>query len=190
MSIELSNEDVGALVAQARAVAADLVHRMRLPWHELDDLCQDLLVDAIGRLASFDPDRGTLGGFAATVFAHRASRLAAKAYRERAFLAPITLDGPVPGTDGGTLAGTIAESGGLAALLGGHEDVGLRLQRRLAIERGVQLLGEPERALCAALTEKTPTEIGEEGPASRATVYRQVADIRLSLMAAGVSSVA
>ena len=46
---------------------------------DLDDLRQDLLLDVIARLRSFDPDRGSLGAFAGTVMGAASIALASGA---------------------------------------------------------------------------------------------------------------
>ena len=71
MPFSPSPEQLHTLLHEADAAARSLVRRMRLPRHDLEDIRQDLITDAFARLAAFDPARGSIGAFVATVMAHR-----------------------------------------------------------------------------------------------------------------------
>jgi len=177
---------VALLQREAAIAAARLVRRFRLPAHARDDLRQDILIDLLERLRSFDPARGALGAFVAKVVEHRASRLARRIARDLYFV-PVSIDDsrrssgdPVRWVD------TLAESDGYAALVGQPVDSFGELHRRIDLERGIACLRPRDVALLSDLGERTPTQIAEHGSA-RATVYRQLHEIRMRLTAVGVS---
>ena len=188
MSIPICCTDLEHPCCEARIASASLVAQLRLPRHERDDLRQDLLADLIARQSSFDPSRGTWGAFVGTVVAHRATRLAKRIQRERKVFAPVSLDDPRPGTEGGTVAEALAERDGYAAWLGHPTDAVAAVERRLDLDRALGNLGRSDRALCAALAWNTPEELSRAGHGARSTLYRRLAEIRLRLMAAGLRS--
>jgi RNA polymerase sigma-70 factor (ECF subfamily) len=190
MPFPVSDSDLLLLLREADVAAGRLVRRLRLPVHEREDLRQDLLVDLIARLKSFDPTRGSLGAFAGTVIARHAARLAARIRRDRSLFAPMSLDDPLSGTDGDTLGDTIPGSGGYAAMMGQSTDGFAAVERRLDLDRALGTLRGSDIAFCARLIHRTPTQLSRDGLGSRATVYRQVQEIRLQLMAGGLSDAA
>jgi hypothetical protein len=187
MYIPISDTDLDHLRREAGIAAARLVRQFRLPHHERDDLRQDLLVDLIARLKSFESARGTLRAFAGTVVAHQARRLADRIRRERMVFALVSLDDPLPDSDGATVGDMIAEADGYAALLGQPTDRFAEVERRLDLDRVLSTLPRSAVALCAALALRTPTEISRNGIGARATIYREVREIRLRLLTAGFS---
>ncbi len=174
------------LVADADRAAARLVRRFRLPNHQRDNLRQDLLLDLIARMRSFDPSRGSLQAFARTVFSHRTVRLAGQIRRERLLFAPVSLDEPSSGGEGGTLADSVAEADGYPALLGQPTDRFAEGDCRLDLGRALATLRPSDLDLCADLVDRTPTEISRTGRNARASLYRQIGEIRLRLITAGV----
>ncbi|MDB5407742.1 MAG: hypothetical protein JWL84_2654 [Rhodospirillales bacterium] len=186
----LSNADLNHLRREADLAAARLVRRFRLPHHERDDLRQDLLLDLILRLKSFDPTRGSLGAFAGRIVAHRAARLAARIRRDRGMFAPVSLDDPTPDTEGTTVGDATAECSGYLAMMGQPTEGFASADRRLDLDRALGTLRRSDLALCGRLTHRTPTELSEEGLGSRANLYRWVHEIRLRLMTAGLSTAA
>lgn len=153
----LRPNEVALLQREADRAAARLVRAFRLPAHERDDLRQDLLVDLISRIKDYDPARGCLGAFTATVVAHRTARLARRICRDRAVFAPVSLDDPAGGAEAITLGETIAEDGGYAALMGQPANDVAALERRLDLGRGLEQLRQPEQALCAELIHHAPS---------------------------------
>lgn len=186
----ISKSDLQLLHRRASIAAARLVRQLRLPQHERDDLRQDLLVDLFGRLKSFDPTRGSLGGFAGTVVAHQAVRLKARIHRHRRMYMPVSLDDPLPDTDGISVGDTIAENDGYLAMMGQPTDSFVSAERRLDLDQALGTLPRSDLALCARLINHTPTELSRGGMGSRATLYRQVREIRLRLLAGGLSGAA
>jgi DNA-directed RNA polymerase specialized sigma24 family protein len=185
-----SVSDLQILVHEADVAAARLVRRLRLAAHEREDLRQDLLADLISRINGFDPTRGSLGAFAGKVIAHRAARLAARIRRDREVFSSVSLDDPLSGTNGDTLGDMIAESDGYAAAMGQPTDGFAAVERRLDLDRALGALRRSDLALCAQLIQRTPTELSQDGVGSRATLYRQVHEIRLRLMIGGLADAA
>jgi RNA polymerase sigma factor (sigma-70 family) len=192
MSHRIAPSDLQLLQREAEVAARRLVRRFRLPSADLADLCQDLLLDLITRLKRFDPGRGTLGAFAGTVTAHRATRIANKLQAQRRLFGcrPISLDETLPGTDGETLGETIPEAAGYAALCGQPTDAFVGVERRIDVERGLGILDARERELCAALSRVTVEQLAAAGQGARSSLYRRVKDVRLALTAAGLRAAA
>jgi hypothetical protein len=63
------------------------------------------------------------------------------------------------------------------------------VERRIDLERALAQLRGSDLALCGALTEHTPAQVAADGMAGRASVYRHIHEIRMRLMAAGISAV-
>jgi RNA polymerase sigma-70 factor (ECF subfamily) len=186
----ISRSDLQILLHEADVAARRLSRRLWLSCDDLADLRQDLLVDLIVRLKSFDPTRGSLGAFAGTVVAHRAARLAARIRRDRSMYAPVSLDDPLPDTDGTTVGDTIAEGSGYLAMMGQPTDDFASADRRLDLDRALGTLRRSDLALCAHLVHRTPTELSQDGLGSRASLYRQIHEILLRLMTGGLSAAA
>ena len=163
--------DVAVLWREAETAAAQLVRSLRLPNHHQDDLRQDLLVDLLRRLNKFDPKRGTLGAFAGKIAKHRASGLAARIRRERRHFVQLE-DMPAEGR-------VIFE----CATSDPFPDV----ERAIDRKRAEGLLTASERALWAALNERSPLQIsrGAKAP-SRASLNRSLRSLRLTLIMAGL----
>lgn len=171
---------------EARLSASRLVRQLRLPWHEHDDVQHDLMADVFARLKHFDPTRGSAGGFVMTVMEHRASLLAWRIRREQKFRAPLSLDDPTP-RGRYAVGDLVPESYGYLAFMGQPTDRYGEVERRLDVSRCVGTLDLPDRIFCMELLERSPGEQSEDGRGSRATLYRQLADIRLQLTARGLS---
>lgn len=190
MSLQLSRSDLQLLLSEAHRAARRLVNRIRLPWYQLEDIRQDLLVDLLERLPAFDARRGTLGAFAGKILTHKVARLANMIRRERiAFGAtPISLDEPASSACGKSRGHFIPEDRGLAAHLGQPGDVFARIERRLDIERALGALNGGDLRLCAELYEATADRLAARGRAPRSSLYRRVKRIRLELLAAGLAA--
>lgn len=190
MPVILSPADLAALQRDANRVAQRIVRTCRIPRHEQEDLRQDLLADLLSRLKGFDPDRGSLGAFAAFCFEHHAIRLAERILRGRAAMAPVSLDDPQPGSDGLTIGDTIPEAEGYGAWLGQPTDAFAEVERRIDLDRALGTLSADQIPLCAQLIERTPHEIAKSSRVSRATLYRQLGELRLRLLVAGIPAAA
>jgi RNA polymerase sigma-70 factor (ECF subfamily) len=182
--------DLTPVYRLATEEARTVCRRLRLTPHEYDDVRQDLLVDFLTRFAAFDPRKAELGAFARLCFRHEAARIARRVLRERAARHLLSLDDVVPGTDGLTLADTIAEGDGYAAWCGQPIDAVTSLERRLDVARAAEAIDPKDHALCTALSEHTPHELGEQRTMPRMRIYRRIREMRLRLLAAGISSAA
>ncbi len=182
--------DLTQVYTLAKREARRLTRSLRLPVHEADDLRQDLLVDFLGRLPAFDPAKAELAAFAMLCFRHAAGRIARRVYQERAERHAVSLDDIIPGTEGLTLGATISESEGYAAWCGQPTDAVAELERRLDLDRAAAAIDAADHPLCAALSQHTPHEFGEQRTMPRMRIYRRIREIRLRLLAAGIPSAA
>lgn len=182
--------DLTAVYGMAMREARRLTRNLRLPAYEAEDLRQDLLVDFLGRLPAFDPAKAELAAFAMLCFRHAGVRIAQRVYHERAERHTASLDDIIPGTEGLTLGSTISEADGYAAWCGQPTDTVAELERRLDLDRAAGAIGAADHPLCAALSQHTPHEFGEQRTMPRMRIYRRIREIRLRLLAAGIPSAA
>ncbi len=188
MSHAISQSDLQILQFESDVAARRLIRKLRLPYDDLADLRQELLVDLIARLPAFDPERGSLGAFAGIVMANKATRIAHKVKRDRRLYGavPASLDETLPDSEGLTRADLIAEENGLAAYFGQRVDAFAEVEHRLDVERGLGTLDPNDGALCAALSRTTIDRLTGGGRGARSSLYRRVKDIRLALLAVGL----
>lgn len=186
----ISPNDLQKLFHKADVTAHRLRRRLQLPWGDLDDLRQDLLTDILGRLRAYDQQRGSLGAFAATVMANRASVIACRVSRRQRLFGrvPVSLDDPIPGHGEETLGELLSEEMSLAATQGHWVDPVLQVERRIDIERALARLDEKGRRLLAELLMGSAHWLARAGRGSRSALYRQKHDLRLVLMAAGIAA--
>lgn len=184
--------DVRLLIREADAAAGRLTRKLRGAQDQLDDLRQELLADLLGRLPAFDPHRGGLGAFAGRITANQATRIGSAARRQRPVFGgvPVSLDDPHPEVAGCTLGDVVAEEDGYGALFGPPTDPFMEADRRLDVERGLAVLSERDRKLCASLSQSTIDGLVDQGEGTRSTLYRRVGQIRLDLTAAGLRGAA
>lgn len=180
---------VRVLLREADIAARQLVRQFQLPLHERDDLRQDLLVDLLTRIRSFDPLRGTFGAFVGTIIAHRAARLK-KRIRRRLERQCVSIDETIPGGSALTWAEALSDDGGSFAVVGHLSDRFSQIHHRLDIERALGSLRPADLRVCAELLDQTPTEVCRLAQRSRATFYRDLKEIRLKMMMTGVSIMA
>jgi RNA polymerase sigma-70 factor (ECF subfamily) len=186
-NISMLRAALPTLVGEAEAGARRLVRRLSLQDHYREDIRQDLLVDLLLRLRAYDPGRGTVAAFAGTIVRHRSARLARRVRRERTVFSSVSLDTPVAGTDGSTVGENVAEASGYAAFMGQPADQFDAIERRLDLELAVSALRPADIPLCSDLLERTPIEICRDRHVSRASLYRQLGEIRLRLTMLGMS---
>ena len=188
MDLKVSPSDLRFLLREADFAARRLLRQLRLPRADLDDVRQDLLVDLIARLPGFDSARGSLGAFAGAVMSHKATRIATKIKRERRIFGavPISLNETIPDTDGLTRGDLLSEEESLSHHLGQPVGVFAATEHRIDVERGLSLLDQDDRALCAALSHTTVDRLAESGRGARSSLYRRVKDIRFALTAFGI----
>jgi DNA-directed RNA polymerase specialized sigma24 family protein len=183
----LSDADLNQVRRKVDLVAGRLARRYGLAWDQREDLSQDLLVDLIARLKSFDPARGTFAAFAEIVIAHQASTLMKRVWRERILFAA-SLDGLVGDDEASTLGESIPESDGYLAFYGRRTEWSAEIELRLDLERALSFFAVSDLSLCAQLVDQSPHELREKGMGARATVYRRIEKARLQLLALGISA--
>ncbi len=184
----ISPMDVCVLLREATMAAGGLVRRLGLPGHEQEDLRQELLVDLISRLKWFDPARGTLSAFASVIIRHRAGRLGKRINRERAIFVPMSLrDSAARDPNVASAFDPVVEADGYISGLAHSHDRFATIDRRLDLGRALGNLRPRDLSLCVKLAEQTPAEISRSGKFSRATLYRRLRNIRLQLVAEGIS---
>lgn len=190
MQSPISRAELQTLLHEADIAARRLIRKLHLSKDHLADFRQELLVDLIARLPSFDPKRGSLGAFAGIVMANRAARVAHKVKRERRLYGavPTSLDETLPDSDGPTRGDLFSEGEGLSAYFGQPVDAFAEVERRLDVERGLGALDPDEARLSAALSQSNIDELVDRGHAARSSLYRRVKNIRLALLAAGLKA--
>ena len=190
MQRPITPENLQILLREADAAARRLQRRFRLNREDLEDARQDLLADAIARLPGYEAGRGTLGAFAGTVMANRATRLAQHIIRHRRMFGavPVSLDEWMPDCGGATRGDLISEEQALAAVQGYWANPITDLERRIDIERGLGLLDAAARRLAAGLAGNTAHQLAKDGKGSRSELYRQARHLRLTLMAVGIQA--
>jgi len=177
MPVQLSLADLDVIHPIAQCQARRLCRTLGRPSHEQEDIEQDMLLDLLTRLPSYDPARGTLAAFATVCFQHRASRLATRLRRERRERHEASLDDAVPGQEEQlTLADIIPESEGYGAWCGQQTDSVAALERRLDLDRAGAVLDQRDHCICASLTQCTPHELGQQGPLPRSVLYRRITE--------------
>ena len=190
MRSTISPAVVKVLLHEADMAARRLVRKLGLPHADLDDVRQDLLTDALARLHAFDAERGSLGAFAGLVMANRATRIAQRVRHHRRMygVEPVSLDAPVANASGVKFGDQIPEEQSLAAVLGHWVNPIAEVDRRLDLEHGLARLDGKGRRLVADLLRGSAHWLARAGRGSRSTLYRQTRELRLTLMAAGVSA--
>lgn len=185
MHSPISDPDLVTLLDEADAAATRLWRRVRLPRADLDDLRQDLLLDLIRRLPSFDTRRGTMGAFAGIVLRNQASRIATRIRRERQASGGQLLSLDAPSADGRSFADKLAEHDGLAAWYGGCACSAEVTDRRIDLAGVLGALDARDLTLCAAMAHCPIRGLVDRGLGSRATLYRRLRNLRCVLAAHG-----
>jgi RNA polymerase sigma-70 factor (ECF subfamily) len=190
MRRSISPDDVSTLQQVADRVARRMRRRLGLPGQDLDDLRQELLLDLIARLPAFDRERGPLEAFAYMVAVNRASRIGRTVWRERRLYddSSLSLDVPLAGADNATVGDLVSEDQGLGALFGQTFDVEGEVITSATLDAGLSELADDDQRLCAALVESTINQLAARGHGARASLYRRLKDIRLTLHAYGVEA--
>jgi RNA polymerase sigma-70 factor (ECF subfamily) len=191
MRRSISPDDLIVLQHVADRVARRTRHRLGLPEQDLDDLRQDLLLDLISRYPTFDRERSPLEAFAHMVATHRASRIGRAVWRERQIYgcSPLSLDASLAGDDNAVVGDLFSENQGLAALFGQTFDVEGEVATSTSLDIGLSGLAAEDQRLCAALVTSTIDQLAASGHGARASLYRRLKDIRMTLLAHGVEAV-
>lgn len=190
MRRSISPHDLSVLQRVADRVARRMRHRLGLPDQDLDDLRQELLLDLIARFPVFDAARGPLEAFASMVAKHRASRIGRAVWRERQLYghSPLSLDTPLAGDDNAVVGDLFSQDQGLGALFGQTFDVEDEVVTSISLDVGLSELPAHDQHLCAALVTSTIDQLTAAGHGARASLYRRLKDIRLTLLAYGVEA--
>src|SRR5690348_5643487 len=83
MRHSMSQSDLRIIQHESDVAARRLIRQLRLPYDDLADFRQELVLDVIARLPAFDPKRGSLGAFVGILMRNKARRLADAVRRER-----------------------------------------------------------------------------------------------------------
>lgn len=190
MRRSISPDDVSILQHVADRVARRMRRRLGLPGQDLDDLRQELLLDLIARFLAFDPERGPLEAFAHMVATHRAARIGRAVWRERQTYgcSALSLDAPLAGDDNAVVGDLVSEDQGLGTLFGQTFDVERAVITSASLDAGLPELADDDQQFCAALVESTIDQLAARGHGARASLYRRLKDIRLTLHAYGVEA--
>ncbi|SHF31363.1 RNA polymerase sigma-70 factor, ECF subfamily [Ruegeria intermedia] len=183
----ISPSDLAALTLEADRAARRLHRKLALSAPDLDDLRQDLLVDLICRLPSFDARRGSIGAFANIVLRNQCSRIAIRHHRQRRAQggSPLSLDVRLTGSRE-PIGETLSEDDGLAAWHGQDRDAQADSLTRESLRTALARLPEDDRRFCRALAHRSVTSLAADGFGSRSALYRRLADLRLVLTAHGL----
>jgi len=179
----VNSADLAIIQREADAAAKRLARRLDLSADARCDICQELLVDLLARLRSFDPARGTLGAFAGRIVANQSCCIAKRILRERR-MTPCSLDQD----DSGLRPDCIPEDHGLCALFGQPADARREVEARLDVARCGSRLTAAEAALCGWLAEHPVAELVRQGLGSRSSIYRRITELRALFAACGLAS--
>lgn len=170
MGMSLTSAEFLIVLDEAERGARRLVRTLGLPAHEWEDFRQDLLLDLLLRIKSFDPSRGRLGAFCGRIVSNRCARIAWRRKRDRRsllFLATDDLE--------------------LAALSSQPPNVA-DADRTIDIRRALERLSPAQRSVCVSLNEHSSGKSAAMADVSRATLYRHIHWIRLDLLMQGLST--
>jgi hypothetical protein len=145
-----------------------------------------LMVELLIRLKNYDPSRGSPEAFAGVIIKHGVTRLAVRLKNERALFAPVSLDDLMNGYDDKRIGDRFAEEDGYLASLWPSDNPIVALERRLSLDRSLSTLSPEDTDLCAKLLAGSIGQMSESHELSRATLYRRLKRLRLSLLAAGL----
>lgn len=179
----MNSADLDIIQREADAAARRLARRLDLSADARCDICQELLVDLLARLRSFDPARGTLGAFAGRIAANQSCCIAKRILRERR-MTPCSLDQD----ESGLRPDCIPEDHGLCAMFGQPTDARREVEARLDVARCASRLTAAEAALCGWLAEHPVAELVRQGLGSRSSIYRRIAELRAIFAACGLAS--
>jgi len=187
MPPRLSTADVFTLIDEANRAARRLHRKLHLPPADLEDLCQDLLLDLICRLPGFDARRGSIGAFSNIVLRNQSARIAMRVQRQRCAQdgRMFSLDAPMAGSRE-PLKNLLLEEDGLASWYGQRPFDCDMQHARLAAECALARLRNDDRQLCRVLSQLTVSELVAQGAVKRSTLYRRIAALRPVLTVYGL----
>jgi DNA-directed RNA polymerase specialized sigma24 family protein len=162
--ISLSKPAIDTLIDEAARAAARAARRWRLTKHDREDLHQEILLDLLQRLKWFDESRGSLGAFAGRVARNQANRIAQRVARTN-------------------LVQVCTAPEDLWAIRDGSSCEAFAAAERAIDEHQIALiLRRAELDLGFGRT----SDVDPRPRCSRATRYRRLRDIHLTLLMAGL----
>ena len=182
--MHLHENDASRLFSAAKYAARHLCRKQTEPWLDAEDVGQDLAVDLLARLKSYDPTRGSLMTYASLCFRHRASRLRKRA-RQHMQRRTISLSAPLSNTSTITVADTLADTGDYKQKTGASNGLLARADDLFDLDRALSSLSKDALLLCALLVANERDPVGASG-LPRTTFYRRLAELRCHLLAAGI----
>jgi DNA-directed RNA polymerase specialized sigma24 family protein len=155
----------------------------------LDDIRQELLLQAWRRRPGFDAVRGSEQGFITRVIGNAAADLIAReAAPRRGGLSPsVPLDEPVADDEGEetcTLADTLGPDAALWPGAEARPDVD---ELRIDVRRAIARLPREDQRLCAGLTRRSVTDLARAQDCSRAAIYDRIDEIRRAFERLGLA---
>jgi len=188
MQIKLSPDYIHIITSEAELAAKRLQQRLGLPVCDREDLRQDLLIDLLRRLPSYNAERGSLGAFSGLILRNQSSRIAMRIMRQRRAQGGrlLSLDAPMGGGDHRPMSETIREDDGLSAWLGQTVGDQTRAEDRHALTIALGHLPDTDVKFCAALSTQSIATLAREGFGSRSALYRRLANLRFTLIAHGL----
>ena len=144
---------------------------------EHEDVRQDLLLDPLSRLGTYNPRLGSPETFVAVCFRHRSARIPLTAHGERLSRHPFELGttavmgAPTP------LIDTLSESEGFGSWVGQPTDRQIELDQLLDLDRMLAALSKDMAMLCAAFVDDQRCS-GTVAGRSRITRHRRVWKLR------------
>ncbi len=188
MQIELSPQHIETILFEAQSASRRLHRRLGPSGHDLDDLCQDLLIDLLRRLPAYNPARGSLGAFAGLILRNQASRIARRTMKERRAQGGtmLSLDAPLSQVDPRPMSEVLSEQDGLATHHGQSIDARLASEQSVDLGRALGHLSPKERAICAGLSTGSVAMLAKRGLGSRSNLYRRIFNLRFALALHGL----
>ncbi len=188
MQIKFFPDHIHIITSEADLAAKRLQRRLGLPVCDREDLRQDLLIDLLRRLPSYNAERGSLGAFSGLILRNQSSRIAMRIMRQRRAQGGgfLSLDAPMGGGDHRPMSETIPEDEGLSTWLGQTVGDQTRAEDRQALTIALGHLPESDLKFCTALASRSIASLAREGFGSRSALYRRLSNLRFILTAHGL----
>jgi len=175
-------------VTKVRFQARQLTRTRVFHTTDIEDLEQDLMLDLLRRLPSFDPSKASRNTFIARIVENHAATLIKAAMAEKRGAAiehkslydPVSQDVDEPIT----LVEILSANDGLWDVSSLRWDEAINLRRDLS--HAVGALPPHLVSLCRRLATSTVTEVARDTGMSRPSVYDGIAKIRAALIKAGL----
>ena len=167
-----------------------LASRYDLQPADRDDAFQEIALDGWRRLKDYQASRGELGAFLGVVMLHQARKIEARLCRRR-HASDVSLDAPFTcgaREDELSLAETLSEDEGLAALLGNQINGHARVDLVLDLVRALGRLPEDLMQLCTCLAHESPAATRRVCGLSNSGMYRRIEELRLHFRSFGLET--